>query len=64
MELYQSYLPEACVRAVGSADAYKCELPHFSYPHLTVPVFVIEAITDSVVLGGFEGVANENTLTH
>ena len=60
VELYQSYLPEACVRAMG-ADAYKCELPHFSYPHLTVPVFIIEAITDSVVLGGFEGVSNANT---
>ena len=62
-KLYASYLPRGCVAALGVDEAYKCELPHYSYPHLTVPVFIIEAITDSVVLGGFEGMAVKSLLT-
>ena len=51
VSLYQSFLPRGCVAALGS-ESWRCELPAFSYSHITVPLFMIEAITDSVVLGG------------
>ena len=33
--LYQSFLPRGCVDALAPNESYKCELPHYSYPHLT-----------------------------
>lgn len=51
VSLYQSFLPRGCVAALGP-ESWRCELPAFSYSHITVPLFMIEAITDSVVLGG------------
>lgn len=54
--LYQAYLPKVCAAAVGAESAWRCAIPHFLYPYLTVPVFITESLTDSVVMCEFEGV--------
>jgi hypothetical protein len=44
------------VAELGPLDeAYFCNVPNHLYGHLATPVFIIEAITDSVVMCGFEG---------
>ena len=34
---------------------YTCGVPHLAYPYLQTPAFIMESITDVVVLCGFEG---------
>lgn len=53
--LYDAILPLHCAKALGPADSYKCGVPHIAYPYLATPSFIIESITDIVVLCGFEG---------
>jgi len=54
-ELFGSFVNKNCARALGPDSRYLCGIPYLLYPHLQTPLFVIEAITDSVVMCGFEG---------
>jgi len=58
--LYQAYLPAPCAAAKAPEDAWQCAVPHFLYPHLTVPVFITEALSDVTVMCGFEGMPCNN----
>ena len=40
----------------GPNMSYKCGVPHLAYPYLQTPSFIIESISDIVILCGFEGV--------
>ena len=53
--LFDSFLPTRCVAAVSAAQAYTCGVPHLSYAHLATPTFVLESLTDVVIMCGFEG---------
>jgi len=53
--LYDAFLPKRCVAALGPAESYKCGVPHLAYPFLATPSFIIESLTDVVVLCSFEG---------
>lgn len=57
VDLYDAYVPEACANDKKKADRWKCGIPHIVYPHLTIPLFITEALTDSCVLCEFEGLA-------
>lgn len=54
--LYESILPQACVAAKSAERAYECAVPHLVYPYIQSDLFIIQALTDVVILGGFEGV--------
>merc|ERR1711871_704534 len=54
--LFESYFPSGCKEALAEKDHYKCLIPRLLYPYSKVPLFVIEALTDSCVLDEFEGV--------
>ena len=57
--LFDAYTSENCRKAYTSkADYYKCFIPYMAYSHFKTPVFIIEAITDVVIMGGFEGMAH------
>ena len=53
--LFDAFLPKRCVAALGEASSYKCGVPHLAYPYLATPTFVIQSLTDVVVLCDFEG---------
>jgi hypothetical protein len=63
VQMWGSHLPQSCVAALGPIYSWKCYLPVLSYPHLTVPSFIIEAITDSVVLGHYECMSPQSLTT-
>ena len=58
-KLYNAYLPENCLAKEGDSDGYKCLIPRHSYKYSERPLFIIESLTDSVVLTGFEGVPQD-----
>lgn len=53
--LYDAVLPPTCAQALGPAQSYLCGVPHIAYQYLATPSFIMESITDVVVLCGFEG---------
>ena len=59
MVLYDAYLPENCLQKVGDSNGYKCLIPRHSYKYSNRPLFIIESLTDSVVLTGFEGISRD-----
>lgn len=58
-KLYSAYLPENCFQKLGDSNGYKCLIPRHSYKYSNRPLFIIESLTDSVVLTGFEGVSED-----
>ena len=54
-KLFNMALAPKCASAMGS-DAWRCAVPHIVYPYLRTPMFVIQSLTDVVIMGGFEGV--------
>eukprot|EP00039_Didymoeca_costata_P014968 m.247611 g.247611 ORF g.247611 m.247611 type:complete len:388 (-) comp16128_c0_seq10:43-1206(-) len=65
--LYGAHVNQACFRAlIPSNEEYKCLVPHLAYHYMTTPMFILEAITDAVVMCGFEGLAcdEHNLLTN
>ena len=58
-KLYDAYLPENCLQKVGDSNGYKCLIPRHSYKYSNRPLFIIESLTDSVVLTGFEGISRD-----
>lgn len=55
--LYNAFMDPDCVAARSTTnDTWLCLLPYIAYPHMTEPIFIIEAFTDTVVVMGFEGV--------
>lgn len=52
--LYDAVLPPLCAKALAS-ESYKCGVPHLAYPYLSTPSFIMESITDIVIMCGFEG---------
>ena len=55
-KLYNAFLPENCLTNLGDSNGYKCLIPRHSYKYSKRPLFIIESLTDSIVLTGFEGV--------
>lgn len=53
--LYQSAVNSNCAAALGPQLSWSCILPYVAYPHLQTPIFVIESLSDAVVLCDFEG---------
>jgi len=54
VKLYDSYLNQACLDHYTS-NGYLCSLPYIMYPFIKQPMFIIEALSDSVVTCEFEG---------
>ena len=51
-----SYQQEKCVAELSPVNETDlCTVPYRLYDHLKTPVFIVEAITDAVVMCGFEG---------
>jgi len=53
--LFDTVIHKGCAAALGPQLAYRCAIPYVLYPHITTPLFVTEALSDVVVLCGFEG---------
>ena len=53
-KLYNATLSSRCAAALG-AESYKCGVPHIGYAFLTTPTFIIQSLTDVVIMCGFEG---------
>lgn len=49
VELWDSFMDESCVSALGS-KSWACMLANNSFPYIDTPVFITEAQTDMVVL--------------
>ena len=45
--LYDSYLPLSCTSQLPPEQAYQCIIPRLAYRFYTVPLFVIEALTEA-----------------
>ena len=58
-QLYEAYLPKPCSVKLGMKQGYQCMIPRLSYPFTEQPMFVIEALTDSIVTTGFEAVPED-----
>lgn len=56
VKLYDSYLNIACKNHYRYNSSL-CTVPYIMYPFIQQPVFIIEALTDSVVTCEFEGLA-------
>jgi len=54
--LWQMYVPKECAGGPHAADPWACGLAYYSFPTLRAPIFVIEALVDSVQLGLHAGV--------
>ena len=48
--------PEKCVQDLAALNqTYFCNVPNHLYDHIETPLFIVEAITDAVIMCGFEG---------
>ena len=58
----QAFLPERCAAVLGAANnaSAVCGVPHIAYQYLQTPVFVMESLTDVIILCGFEGMPCTN----
>ena len=56
-KLFDAYLPTNCRENIkgGEQNNWKCFVPRLAYPYYELPLFIMEAITDVVIMGGFEG---------
>lgn len=55
--LFKSYMNEMCVAGLSPTSRQAlCFVPRILYQFLVTPVFVIEALIDATVLGGFEAI--------
>eukprot|EP00750_Incisomonas_marina_P009503 INCI16027.2.p3 GENE.INCI16027.2~~INCI16027.2.p3 ORF type:complete len:438 (+),score=75.08 INCI16027.2:192-1505(+) len=50
-----SFKSSKCVDDMGANASSLCVVPYHLYDHLETPVFIVEAITDAVIMCGFEG---------
>jgi len=54
--LWDAFLPPRCVAARGPSAHGACAVPHIGYAYVATPLFVMQSLTDIVILCGFEGV--------
>lgn len=63
--LWDAFLPTRCVAARGHSARDACGVPHVGYAYVATPLFVMQSLTDIVILCGFEGVpAKVSALLH
>ena len=58
-QLYEAFVDEDCRMAKGDKAAYQCMLANNSFPYITADSFIIQSLSDKVVLTGHDQLPKE-----